>query len=277
MRPIWNGVISFGMVNIPVAVYSAVGNDDISFNLLHKEDLGRISNVRTCQVCGKEVEYDDLVKGYQYEKDEYVAITEEDFAKVATEASNAIDILDFVEQAEIDPMYFDKPYFLVPGKNADKGYTLLREALERTGKLGIAKLAFREKESLAAIKPNGRALMLNTMHFPDELKSPDELRLPEKSVKVAVREIDLAEQLIDMLSNKFDPAKYENKSQERLEALIANKLKGKKTGPRSKSKVAATTNVIDIMSKLKASLAKGKSKRRVVAKAPAKKRKTKAA
>jgi len=275
MRPIWNGVISFGMVNIPVAVYSAVGKEDVSFNLLHEEDLGRIKNVRICQVCGEEIAYDDLVKGYQYEKDEYVPLTDEDFSKVAAEASNAISILDFVEQAEIDPMYFDKPYYLVPGKNADKGYTLLREALERTEKLGIAKFTFREKETLAAIKPNGRALMLDTMHFPDEL------RLPEKSVKVGPTEVKLAEQLIGMLSRKFDPEKYNDTSREKLEALIEDKLKGKKTRSTSKSKVAASTNVIDIMSRLKESLAKTKGKRRSVARTPvkaaAKRRKSKAA
>jgi len=277
MRPIWNGVISFGMVNIPVAVFSAVGKENVSFNLLHDEDLGRIKNVRVCQVCGNEIDYDDLVKGYQYEKDEYVPVTKEDLAKVAAEASNAINILDFVEQGEIDPMYFDKPYYLEPGKNADKGYTLLREALERTKKIGIAKFVFREKETLAAVKPNGNALMLDTMHFPDELRTSEDLRLPTKKVKVGAEEIKLAEKLIDMLSNEFDPHKYNDLAREKLEALIENKLKGKKTKSRTKSKTAPPTNVVDIMSRLKASLETAKPKRRKTTPATAKNRKSKAA
>ena len=153
-------------MNIPVGVYSATHSERISFHYLHQKDLGRIHNVRVCDIDGEEVAYEDLVKGYEYEKGEYVAIEEEDFDRIAIETNKNISIEDFVDQAEIDPMFFDTPYYLAPGKNAAHVYALFREALQKSGKVGIGKVAFREREHLAAIKAHGNALMLDTLFLP---------------------------------------------------------------------------------------------------------------
>src|SRR5207248_482231 len=197
MRPIWNGMISFGLVNIPVGVYSATHSQRLAFHFLHEKDMGRINNIRVCQVCSKEIPYDDLVKGYEYEKGEYVALKEEDFEKAAVETSKNISIMDFVDVDEIDPMFFDTPYYLVPGKNADHAYVVLRETLKQSEKAGIAKVAFREREHLAAVKPHGRALMLDIMHFPDEITPASDLELPDEKADVKEKEIKLAEQLVE--------------------------------------------------------------------------------
>jgi DNA end-binding protein Ku len=260
MRPIWNGMISFGLVNIPVGVYSATRNERLSFHLLHEKDMGRINNVRVCQVCGKEVSYDDLVKGYEYEKGEYVALSDEDFEKAAVETSKNISIMDFVDVDEIDPMFFDTPYYLVPGKNADHAYVVLRETLKQADKAGIAKVAFREREHLAAVKPHGRALMLDIMHFSNEITPASELELPTEKEKIQDKELKLAEQLVDSMSGKFDPKKYKDTYREELEEVIEKKLKGKTIHVKA-PKRKATTNVVDITALLKKSLkASGKTK-----------------
>src|SRR5437667_2978072 len=163
MRAIWNGAISFGLVNIPVGVYSATHSEKISFNYLHEDDLGRIHNKRVCDECGREIEYEDIVRGYEYEKGEYVALDDKDFKRVAIDATRTIAISEFVDETEIDPMFFDTPYYLAPGKNAAHVYALFRAALKESGKVGIAKVAFRDREHLAAIKTHGNALMLDTM------------------------------------------------------------------------------------------------------------------
>src|SRR5215469_15846187 len=171
MRPIWRGNIQFGLVSIPVDVYSATSSERISFHLLHKDDHGRVHNKRVCELDGKELSADEIVKGYEYEKDEYVELSEEDFDKIAIESTKTIEITDFVKHEGIDPMFFDKPYYLAPGKGAAKPYALLREVLETSGKVGIGKVAIRQREYLASLKPHGSALMLETMHFADEITS----------------------------------------------------------------------------------------------------------
>lgn len=265
MRPIWNGMISFGLVNIPVGVYSATRSERLAFHLLHEKDLGRINNVRICQVCGKEIPYEDLVKGYEYEKGEYVVLTEEDFEKAAVETSRSISIMDFVSVSEIDPMFFDTPYYLVPGKNADHPYAVLRETLKQTDKAGIAKVAFREREHLAAVKPNGRALMLDIMHYPNEITPAKDLDLPAEKSDVKDKELKLAEQLVEAMTAKFDPKKYKDTYRERLEELIEKKLKGKTIHVKA-PKRKPTTNVVDITALLQKSLkASAKPKTRAVA------------
>ena len=260
MRPIWNGTISFGLVNIPVGVYSATRNERLQFHLLHEKDQGRINNVRVCQICGKEIPYDDLVKGYEYEKDEYVILTDEDFDKAAAETSRNISITDFVDVNEIDPMFFETPYYLVPGKNADHPYAVLRETLKETGKAGIARVAFREREHLAAVKPNGRALMLDIMHFPDEIKPGGELDLPAAKADVTAKELKLGEQLVESMTGKFDPKKYHDTYRERLEEIIDKKLKGKPVHVKV-TKRKATTNVVDITALLRKSLSSSKKRK----------------
>lgn len=267
MRAIWNGAISFGLVNIPVGVYSATHSERISFHYLHKKDLGRIHNVRVCEADGKEVAFEDLIRGYEYEKGEYVALEEEDFDRIAIETNKNISIMDFVDQAEIDPMFFDTPYYLAPGKNADHVYALFREALSKSGKVGIGKVAFREREHLAAIKAHGNALMLDTLFFADEIAKTTGLDLPAKSTKITERERKLAEQLIDEMSAKFEPEKYKDTYREALLEMIEQKLKGKGRKTRKVAGRKATTNVVDIMSKLKESLKASRPKTRTSAKA----------
>jgi DNA end-binding protein Ku len=273
MRPIWNGAISFGLVNIPIGVYSATHSERISFNFLHKADLGRIHNVRVCDACGKQVPYEDLVRGYEYEKGEYVALEEEDFDKIAIESTKTIRVMEFVDQEEIDPMFFDTPYYLAPGKNADHVYALFREALKKTGRVGIAKVAFREREHLAAVKPHGKALMLDTLHFADEIAKTSGLDLPEK-VKVTEKESKLAERLIEEMSGKFDPEKYEDTYREALLEMIEAKVKGKHGKTKKVAAKKATTNVVDIMSKLKASLKASGAQTRTKANAKSTKKKS---
>ena len=270
MRPIWNGAISFGLVNIPIGVYSATHSERISFNFLHKKDLGRIHNVRVCDVCGKQVPYEDLVRGYEYEKGEYVALEEEDFDKIAIESSKTINVMEFVDQEEIDPMFFDTPYYLAPGKNADHVYALFREALKESGKVGIAKVAFREREHLAAVKAHENALMLDTMFFADEIAKPGELDLP-RTAKISEKELKLAEKLIEEMSGKFKPEKYEDTYREALLEMIEAKVKGKHGKAKRVASKKATTNVVDIMSKLKASLKASGSRTGAVAKSKKKK------
>src|SRR3984893_18727136 len=277
MRPIWNGMISFGLVNIPVGVFSATRSERLEFHLLHEKDLGRINNVRVCQVDGEEVPYEDLVKGYEYEKGEYVVLTDEDFEKAAAETSKTISITDFVDVEEIDPMFFETPYYLVPGKNADHAYVILRDTLKQTQKAGIAKVAFREREHLAAVKPHGRALMLDIMHFPEEITPANELELPAEKSTIKDKELKLAEQLVESMSAKFDPKKYKDTYRERLEELIEKKLKGKPIRVRV-PKRKASTNVVDMMALLQKSLkASGKRKTKVVASHTKKGAKAKAA
>jgi DNA end-binding protein Ku len=272
MRPIWNGMISFGMVNIPIGVYSATRSERISFHFLHKKDSGRIHNKRVCDVCGEEVDYEDLVRGYEYEKDKYVALEEEDFEKIEAENSKTITITDFVGQEEIDPMYFDTPYYLVPGKNADHAYVMLREALKRTEKIGIGKVVFREREHLAAVKAQGRALMLDTMHFADEITPAEDLNLPAAKAALKDKEIKLAEQLVEMMTGEFKPEKYKDTYREALEKLIESKLKGKRVRVKT-TKKKATTNVVDIMSVLRKSLQNSEPKRKTKPVAKGRKRK----
>jgi DNA end-binding protein Ku len=267
MRAIWNGAISFGLVNIPVGVFSATHSERISFHFLHKKDMGRIHNKRVCELEDKEVDYEDLVRGYEYEKGEYVALEDEDFDRIAIETNRNISIVDFVDQAEIDPMFFDTPYYLAPGKNADHVYALFREALSKSGKVGIGKVAFREREHLAAVKAHGNALMLDTLFFADEIAKTTGLDLPSKAAKITERERKLAEQLIDEMSTKFEPEKYKDTYREALIEMIDQKLKGKGRKTKKVAARKATTNVVDIMSKLKASLKASQPKTRTKAKA----------
>jgi DNA end-binding protein Ku len=253
MRPIWSGYVQFGLVSIPVGVYSATSSERISFHLLHKKDHGRVHNKRICEIDAEEPSAEDIVKGYEYEKGQYVEVTDDDFKKIAIESTRIIAISDFVRHDEIDPMFFDTPYYLAPGKGADQTYALLREALVSSGKAGIAKVAIRQREYLAAVKPHGRALMLETMHFADEITGSEGLKLPDENGKVDKRQLKVAEQLIDGMTSKFEPDKYKDAYREALLEVIDQKLKGEKrkpgTGPRPK-----TTNVVDIMDKLKQSL-----------------------
>jgi len=251
MRAIWSGMISFGLVNIPVGLFTAVKERPFQFHFLHQKDQGRIRNQRVCEKCNAEIQYEDLVRGYEYEKGSYVILTSKDLDRISLESSKHIAITDFVSEREIDPMFFDKPYYLAPGRNGEKAYALLRDVLRHTQKVGIGKLVLHTHEQLGAIRTRGSLLVLELLRFADELRQPPAVKVPAGSGTPA-GELKIAEQLISQLSSRFDPRKYEDTYQEALLRLIKQKLAGKPISARAKSQKA--TSVVDIMSKLKASL-----------------------
>ncbi len=243
-------MISFGLVNIPVGIYPATSDDEIGFHLLHEKDSGRIKNQRVCTVCNKTVEYGELVKGYEYKKGSYVVITDEDFEKVNVAGSQSINITDFVDSTEIDPMHYDAPYYIVPEEKSETSYALLREALKSTGKVAIATVVFRSREHLAAIRASDNALMLDTMHFPDDVREAE--GIPGDEVKVGKRELEMATMLVKAMSAKFDPNAYKDTYKAALQELIDKKVAGEDV--ETPTIPIAPTNVVDIMAHLKASL-----------------------
>jgi DNA end-binding protein Ku len=271
MKPIWSGSIQFGLVNIPVGVYSATRSERISFHLLHKKDFGRVRNQRICELEGRILSNEDVVKGYEYQKGEYVELTEEDFDRIAVKTTKIIEILDFVDYQRIDPMFFDTPYYLAPGKAAAKAYALLRGALASSGKAGIGKVAIRQREYLAAVRPHGATLMLETMHFADEITSSKKLGLPDEKIKVEKRELKAAEQLVEAMSSSFDPGKYKDTYREALLELIQQKVDGVAVKPAGKPR-PAPTRVVDIMDRLKESIKEIDKSRKSKPKAAAKKK-----
>ena len=265
-RAIWKGSISFGLVNIPVGLYSATrpGND-VKLRMLRDTDQSPIRYKRVAEADDKEVPWENIVKGYEYEKGQFVVLTPDDLDKVNVASNQTVDIREFVDLSEIDPMFFDQPYFLAPEKGGDKAYTLLREALQNSGKVGIAKVVIKTREHLAAVKPLGKALVLELMHFPDELADPNELNLPE--APVGKKELAMAEQLISSMSDKWQPKKWKDEYREGLMKLIEEKVAApghEMRAPKAAGRKA--TNVVDLVSVLQESLnahAKGgaKSKR----------------
>ena len=259
----WNGSISFGLVTIPVALCPATSRDELTFRLLRKSDQSPVNYKRVAQADGKVVPWEDIVKGYEYEKGKFVILKDEDFKRVDLEAAaQTIDIMDFVEVKEINPMYFQKPYYLEPQKRGDKAYALLREALRESGKIGIAKVVIRTREHLAGIKAQGDAIILEIMHFGDELVDADSLKFP-KGTQAKPREVSMAKKLIDGMTTKWDPDKYEDEYKTQLMAMIEEKVKHpeKKHAPTKAQK--RPSNIIDLMSVLEESLSHtkvGKSK-----------------
>ncbi|MBA4147029.1 MAG: Ku protein [Verrucomicrobia bacterium] len=277
MRAIWKGSISFGLVNIPVGLYSATRpSSQIKLRMLRKGDLSPIKYKRVAETDDKEVAWEEIIKGYEYDKDQFIEITEEDFQRVNVDATQTVDIKEFVELDEIDPMFFDQPYFLAPEKGGDKAYTLLREALAKSGRVGIAKVVIKTREHLAAVKPLGKALVLELMHFAEELADPQELKLPDG--EVGKKELVMAESLIEQMSDKWDAQKYKDEYRDQLVKLIEEKISagGVVTAPQAKAR--KPTNVVDLVSVLQESLNQTtKSKEKKPAKAPGKKTKRKAA
>jgi DNA end-binding protein Ku len=277
MRAIWKGSISFGLVNIPIALYPATRREELRFRLLRKSDLSPVNYKRVAEKDGKEVPWDQIVKGYEYEKGKYVVLKDEDFERVDLEATQTVDIQDFVNIDEINPMYFYKPYYLEPQKGGDKAYALLRDALKDSKKVGIAKVVIKTRQYLAGVKPEDGALVLELMHFADELADTGKLHLPKK-VEVGKREMNMAKSLIDNMSSKWDPEKYRDDYREALMEVIEEKVEagGKEIEAKPK-KAPKPTKVIDLVSVLQKSLkqtsAKTKStvKSRAKQKQPAKK------
>jgi len=262
MASIWKGSITFGLVNIPVELKMAIRADHISFRLLHEEDLSPIKYERVCQAQGEPVPWSEIVKGYEYEKGKFVVMTDEDFKTAALEQSKTIDILDFVKQEEIDPRYFESPYYLVPGKGGEKPYALLREAIRKSGAVGIGKIIIRQTQHLAAVKVIGEALILEIMRFENELVDASEYNFPSREA-VRPQELQMAQQLIDNLAEPFDPSRYTDDYRANLMKVIKAKMRGKKPKLETPEETR-DSGVLDLMSRLRASLEEGSGKKGAV-------------
>ena len=258
MRPLWTGAITFGLVNIPVRLHSAIRSTErISFRLLHKKDLSPIRYERVCQKEEEAVPWKDIVKGYEYAKGKFVVLDDEDFKAAAIESSKAIEILDFVRAEEIDQRYFETPYYVAPAKGGEKPYALLREAIKQTGTVGIGKVTMRSNaHHLAGIKAVGDALVLEIMRFADELVDVAEFSLPSDA-GVRPQELQMAEQLVQNLSQPFDPSKYTDDYRDNLMKIIKAKMRGKKIEV-TEPEEPETTQVVDLMARLQESLEMGK-------------------
>jgi DNA end-binding protein Ku len=251
-RSMWKGSLAFGLVNIPVELYSATRDHRPRFRLLHAKDEAPVKYERVCQSEGKPVAWEDLVKGYEYEKGQFVVLTKDDFKTAALEKTKTIDILDFVDPNEIDERYFETPYYLLPAKGADRAYALLREAIRESGKIGIAKIILRDAQHLAAVESIRDAIVLTMMRFSDELADLSEFRFP-KAEGIRQPERKMALQLIDNLAASWDPEKYTDEYKENLMRVIQAKLKGRK--PRLQEReTPQSADVVDLMARLRASL-----------------------
>lgn len=259
-RSVWKGAISFGLVNIPVELHTAVRSESrISFRQLHKKDLAPIKYDRVCSKEEKSVPYEDIVKGYEYTKGKYVVLDEEDFRAASIESSKTIDIQDFVKETDIDPRFFETPYYLLPQKGGDKAYALLREAIRKTGMVGIGMVTMRSNQQhLVAIKVVEDALVMEIMRYGDELVDTSSFTFPTAD-NVRPAELQMAEQLVTTLADEFQPEKYADTYRENLMRIINAKLKGKKIEVEEPAEREAT-NVVDLMARLQESLAQGKKK-----------------
>ena len=252
-RPIWSGAISFGLVNVPVKLYSATSSKDVRFHQLDGKSKSRIKQKRVSAVTGEEVPFEEIIKGYEISPDTYVTITPEELEALDPKATKTIDIEDFVDLDQIDPVYYDRPYYLVPDKGGQKAYALLRNAMRETNKVGIARVVLRTKQYLAAIRPKDDALVMETMLFADEVNPLDELDLPGPDVDVTDREEKMARSLIDSLTTEFEPEKYRDEYRERVLELIEQKASGQEIVVEEAAEEAP--RVVDLMAALEASLA----------------------
>ena len=280
-RAIWTGAISFGLVYIPVQLHSGSHTSSIDLDFLDRRDFAPVGYQRVNKRTGKVVEWADIVKGYQYEKGKYVALTEEDFRQANVKATQTVDIQQFVDQASVPPQYFETPYFLSPGKGGAKVYALLREALKKSKKAAVATLVMRGRQHLALLHPEGDALRLNTLRFEEEIRTADELDLPGKSSGVTPKELAMAERLIDDMSGEWNPSAFKDTYSRDLLARVKEKIKSRETHkltPTEKTREPRqSAQVIDLMEVLKKSLEQGKGAKRAPARrktSPARKRKS---
>jgi DNA end-binding protein Ku len=278
-RALWKGSIAFGLVNIPIELHTAVRNHRPKFRMLHAKDKSPVRFERVCVRDGTPVAWDDLVKGYEFEKGRFVVLTKEDFQAAALEKTRTVDIVDFVKADEIDDRYFETPYYLVPAKGGERAYALLREALRESGRIGVAKFILRDAQHLAGVEVIDQALVLSVMRFTDELVDADAFRFPSAS-DVRPRELDMAKALVDNLAADWDPGKYTDQYRENLLKIIRGKMKGKKV-TLTADEEPRQAEVVDLMERLRQSLAgAGKAPRAKAAKhgkKPAKRRTRRAA
>ncbi|MBI5642361.1 MAG: Ku protein [Deltaproteobacteria bacterium] len=259
---IWKGSISFGLVNIPVGLYSAEKREEkIAFNLLDKHDLSPVGYKRYNKSTGEEVSAEDLVKGYEYEEGRYVVLGEEDFKQASPEATQTVEIIDFVDASEIHPVYYDKPYYLAPVKKGQKGYALLRETLKRTGKAAVARVVIHTREYIGVVMPYGKVLELDVLRYADELRSPDNLEVPDEdltALNISEKEMDMAEKLIGNMESDWRPEKYHDTFRKELMEYIQKKIESGETAApaqiTAERALPAGGKVIDLMSLLKKSI-----------------------
>ncbi len=257
MRVMWKGAVSFGLVTIPVKVFGATEARAVGFHQLHDEDFGRIQYRRFCSVCEKEVPYEHIVRGHEHEKESYVVVTDEELAGMQVPSSHTVDILQFVDLHEVDPIYFQRSYYLVPEKLGAKAYQLLREAMRAGDKVAVAKVAFRDKEHLATMRVRDDVLVLETMYWPDEIREPAFTEL-ETDVKVRPKELEMASSLIESLTEPWSPEQFRDDYRDALLALIEKKADGEVITPVPRVEPA---EVIDLVAALKASVDAAKKKR----------------
>src|SRR5687768_4701158 len=272
MRPLWKGAISFGLVNIPVSLYSATqSKQKVDLDMLRDSDHSRIRYKRVSEADGKEVPWEHIVKGYEYEKGEYVVLEPEDFKRVQLKSNQMVEIKEFVDMEDIDSRYFDQPYFLVPEKTGAKAYALLHDALVQTGKVGIAKVVIRPpREHLAAVRPVDGVLMMEVLHFADELRNPKDLEIPKH--EPGKKELDMAQTLVKSMAGKWEPEKYHDEYREALMKLIEDKIKagGKKLAPvKAGEKPAPMIDLVSILQQSIAKAAEGPPKKKPAAKSRA--------
>jgi DNA end-binding protein Ku len=273
-RPIWTGAVSFGLVYIPVQLHSASHTSSLDLDFLDRRDFSPVGYQRVNKRTGKVVEWADIVKGYQYQKGEYVALSDDDFRQANVKATQTVDIQQFTELENIPPEYFETPYFLSPGKGGAKVYALLREALRKAKKAAVATFVMRGRQHLALVYPQGKALMLNTLRFAEEIRSADDLELPEKTAGVTPKELAMAERLVDEMTGEWDPSQFKDTYSKDLLARIKEKIRNKETheltaAPKTREP-RQSAQVIDLMEVLKKSLGQGKGSRRVTSASRAK-------
>ncbi|MCE5168902.1 Ku protein [Paenibacillus profundus] len=252
MHTVWKGAISFGLVHVPVKMHTATEDKDISMRMIHKECGSPLSYVRSCPVCDKEVAWDEIIKGYEYEKGKFVLFDKDELEQLQEDANRAITILDFVDLKEIDPVYFQKTYYLSPDQAGSNAYQLLREALKETAKIGIAKVTIRAKSSLAAIRVIDNCLVMETMFYPDEIRALSQVPNVPEHVEVNPKELDMAKLLISQLSTEFEPEKYTDEYRARLLDQIQRKIAGQEVS--AAPSVQPADNIVDLMAALQASI-----------------------
>ena len=258
MRSIWKGSVSFGLVTIPVKLYSATEERDVSFHQVHRTDGGRIRYKRVCQVCNEEVQYADIAKGWETSSGEVVVLTDEDFADLPLSTSRSVEVLQFVPLEQVDPIYFAKSYYLEPDKAGIKPYVLLRDALERSGKVAVVKVALRQRESLATLRVRDGVFVMETMLWPDEVRTPD-FGFLDEDVDVRPQELSMAESLIETLAGEFEPEQYTDRYREALQDLIAAKVEGREVVQPEATEQPST--VVDLMAALRASVEQARASR----------------
>jgi DNA end-binding protein Ku len=273
---VWKGAISFGLVTIPVSLYPATRSEGLSFDMLDKRDFAPIGYKRYNKTTGDEVPWNDIVKGYEYEDGQYVVVTDEDFRQANVKATQTVEILSFVKAAAVAPYYFETPYYLEPGKRGEKGYALLREVLARTGRVGIAQVVIRSRQHLAALLPSERLLVLNTLRYESEIRDAKDLELPAtgKAAGVSEKELQMAERLVEDMSDEWDAARYKDTYRADLLARIEEKVKSGETHlitePGETRETRPTAEVIDLAALLRRSLEqKGRGKGQAVEERPA--------